>query len=340
MNLVPLDPREAHERYLDDRRGDVREKTLEAHTYRVSTFLDWLEGEDVEDLTDLNGRHLHDYKVYRRDVDEVATTTLQSQLSTIRQFLRFCRDIDAVPHELPEKVRPPTPENDSRDTRVRRDHAESVLDHLDTFRYASRDHALFAVAWHTGCRMGGLRALDVDDVVLDDPDLPHLQFRHRRGRGTPLKNGSDGERDVALAGWVADLLDDYLDECRNDIEDDHGRRPLFTTAQGRLSEGWLRTTMYQLTKPCLAGECPHDRDPSECDAATGIEYVSKCPSVRPPHDVRRGSISDHLRRGWPIEQLAERINATPRVIRKHYDVRSTRESMLTRRDVLGGEADD
>ncbi|GGM56647.1 hypothetical protein [Halarchaeum rubridurum] len=98
--------------------------------------------------------------------------------------------------------------------------------------------------------------------------------------------------------------------------------------------GWLRTTSYNLTQPCLIGDCPHDRDPATCDAADGREYASKCPSVRPPHDIRRGSISDHLRRGWPIQELAERVNATPKVIRKHYDVRRARESMLTRSELL------
>lgn len=331
-DLRELSPADAREMYLADREGDVREATLEAHHYRLAAFVEWCDDHDVRDLRELTGRDLYAFKSDR--ADDLAQTSLQGQLSTLRVFLRFCADIDAVPSSLPEKVRPPTPEDDSRETRVERDDADAVLNHLRRFEYAGRDHALFLVAWHTAARIGGLRALDVDDVVLDDPEQPHLQFRHRRDTGTPLKNGTDGNRDVALADHVVDVLRDYLAERREDVEDHHGRRPLFTTTQGRLSEGWLRQTVYALTRPCYVAECPHDTTPDECDAADARDHVSKCPSTRSPHDVRRGSISDHLARGWPIEELSERVNATPKVIRAHYDVRRARESMLTRSELL------
>ena len=331
-DLRPLAPADAKEMYLADREGDVRDATLEAHHYRLKAFVEWCAENAIDDLRDLSGRDLFAFKSDR--ADDLAQTSLQGQLSTLRVFLRFAADVDAVEPQLAEKVRPPTPEDDTRERRVERDDADAILNHLRRYEYASRDHALMLTAWHTAARIGGLRALDVDDVALDDPEQPHLRFRHRRDTGEPLKNGTDGNRDVAIAPHVVDVLRDYIDERREDVEDDHGRRPLFTTTQGRLSEGWLRQTVYALTRPCETGECPHDRDPESCDAATVRDRVSTCPSTRSPHDVRRGSISDHLARGWPIEELSERVNATPKVIRKHYDVRRARESMLTRSELL------
>lgn len=328
-DLQPLSPAEAREMYLEDRADSVRDATLQAHHYRTKAFVKFCDAHGIDNLNDLTGRDLHAFK--RERGEDLAATSLQSQLSTLRQFLRFCRDIDGVPSGLPEKVRPPTPEDTSRDTRVTGEQAEAILDRLSKFDYASRDHALFLTAWHTAARIGGLRALDLGHVHLDDPEQPHLQYRH--SEATPLKNGSDGQRDVAISDGVARVLRDYIDERRVSQTVD-GREPLFTTNHGRISEGWLRRTMYKVTRPCWTGTCPHDRDPDDCEAVQNREKIASCPSARPPHDVRRGSMSDHLQRGWPIEQLSERVDATPRVIRKHYDVREARESMLTRSALL------
>ena len=306
-DLRALSPADAVEMYLADREGELRDASLESHKYRLTPFAQWCDAEGITDLRDVTGRDLHAFKQYRRE--DVKLVTLQSQLNTLRKYLEFAASIDAVPGDLPDKVRIPTPETRARQTRVHRDRAEDLLDYLDTYHYATRQHALFALVWHTAKRIGGLRALDLDDLALDDPEQPHVELRHRRDTDTPLKNGNDGERDVGLKSWCVSILRDYIDERRNDVTDDHGRDPLFTTIHGRVSEGWVRREFYSVT----------ERDGGE---------------RRPPHDVRRGSISDHLRRGWPIEELSERVNATPRIIRQHYDVRSTREALLTRSTLL------
>jgi len=332
--LVDVEPREAIEMYLADRAPELRDSTLESHKYRLTSFASWCESEGIESLAELTGRDLQAFKQMR--TPKVAPQTLQSQMSTLRQFFRFAESIEAVPSDFAGKVRVPSVEQTARGTRVDRDRAEAILDYLGTYEYASRHHALFALTWHIGCRIGGLRALDLDDLALDDDEQPHVKIRHRDDTDTPLKNGDDGNRNVALKEWCASVLRDYIDERRVDTTDDHGREPLFTTKHGRISEGYVRREFYNVTHPCMVAECPHDRDEAECPALNG--EPSKCPSNRPPHDVRRGSISDHLQRGWPIEDLAERVNATPRVIRAHYDVRTEREAMLSRSDLLTEES--
>ena len=310
-DLRELSPSDAIEMYLADRRGELRAASLESHHYRLTPFAQWCDRQGIDDLRDVSGRDLHAFKQERRE--DVKLNTLQSQLNTLRQYLRFAASVDAVPEELPGKVRIPTPETRARQTRLERDRAERLLDHLAKYEYATRQHAMVALVWHTGARIGGVRALDLGDLALDDPEQPHVELRHRRETGTPLKNGADGERDVGLKPWCVRILRDYLAERRHDVTDEHGREPLFVTNQGRISEGWVRREFYAATTEHDDGE------------------------RRPPHDVRRGSISDHLRRGWPIEELSERVNATPRVIRQHYDVRSTREALLTRSTLLNEE---
>jgi len=230
-------------------------------------------------------------------------------MSTLRQFVRFLESINAVRDDLSKKVRVPTVEQRARKERIDREQAERILDYLGTYQYASRQHALFAYVWHTGARIGGVRTVDLRDLALDDGEQPHIKLRHRPGRGTPLKNGYDGERNVGLREWAASVLRDYVDERRTPQTDDDGHQPLFTTRQGRISEGWVRREFYDVTE----------------------EHADE---KHPPHDVRRGAISDHLARGWPIDDLGERVNATPAVLRKHYDVRDAREAMLSRADLL------
>lgn len=39
-------------------------------------------------------------------------------------------------------------------------------------------------------------------------------------------------------------------------------------------------------------DCPHDRDPEDCEAAQKNNSASKCPSSRAPHHIRKGYTTD------------------------------------------------
>lgn len=60
--------------------------------------------------------------------------------------------------------------------------------------------------WHTMCRRGAVRALDVGDY---DPRDQHLHFVHRPDTGTRLKNKEKSERYVAVSDSIAELLNDW-----------------------------------------------------------------------------------------------------------------------------------
>mgnify|MGYP000111215627 CR=1 FL=1 len=59
-----------------------------------------------------------------------------------------------------------------------------------------------------------------------DADEQYVKVRHRPDMETPIKNKGDGERLVALSDDICELLDDWLDNKRPDVTDDHGREPL------------------------------------------------------------------------------------------------------------------
>jgi len=354
-DLQPLAPRQALEMWIDRQKAEKADETVQSYYYRVRQFVDWLDEEGIENLNDLTGRDVFRYDSDRR-ADGLTKNALNTQLGTIKLFLDFCVDVEAVPPVLPAKVDVPTLSKAERanEEKLTANRAETILHKLEQFDYASRDHMLFALAWHTGARLGALRALDLDDCYLTDDDLdrlahrdglsdqeleqfdvPFVYFCHRPETDTPLKNQEDGERPVGLSEEIGQLLEDYIDVTRVEAEDEHGRKPLFSSQRGtgRMSKGAIRSRFNIITQPCRFGTCPHDRDTDTCEALEH-GYESRCPSARSPHRIRTGSITHHRDEGWPPEVLAERVNATPEVIRTHYDQPDLLKRMESRRSYI------
>jgi integrase len=339
-DLEELAPAEGIRMYLDAREDELTKGTLDAQVYRLDAFRQWCDEEGIENLNDLSGRDLYRYRVWRREGngegrDEIATVTLRGQLATLRSFLRFAEEIDAVSEGLRTDVPLPTVSSGENvsDTTLEPDRVGEILEYLNRYHYASREHVVLLVMWHTGARTGAVRSLDLRDLDLDS-DRPGLEFHHRPETGTPLKNKEKGERWNAISPHVARVIEDYIDGPRDDTRDEHGRDPLITTQQGRTSLTTIRTALYRITRPCWYGkECPHDRDPDECEAID-IDRASKCPSSRSPHDVRSGRVTAYRRDDVPRRVVSDRLDASASILDEHYDRRSSREKAEQRRDYL------
>ncbi|MXR51127.1 site-specific integrase [Halovenus sp. WSH3] len=354
-DLEPLDPHQALDMWLDRQRAEKSEETVQSYYYRVRQFADWLVEDGITNLNNLDGRDVFRYDSDRR-ADGLSKSALNNQLGTIKLFLDFCVDVEAAPADLPAKVEIPTLSKAERanEEKLSAERAETILENLERFDYASRDHAMFALAWHTGMRLGALRSLDLRDCylveddlerlahedaieseALDDVQVPFLYLRHRPDSDTPLKNSLEGERPVGLSEEIGQLLQDYIEVNRYEVTDSEGRKPLFSSQKGtgRMLKGAIRSRFNIVTQPCRYGVCPHDRDTDTCEALEH-GYEARCPSARSPHRIRTGSITHHRDEGWPPEVLAERVNATPEVIRTHYDQPDLLKRMESRRDYL------
>ncbi|MBP2251178.1 site-specific recombinase XerD [Halarchaeum solikamskense] len=332
-DLQPLPPHEGVRRFLDHRKPSVRDSTLQNARTRLNWFLSWCDERDITNLNDLTGRALSDMVAWRRE--DIKAITLQKQLSTIRTALRYWADIEGVPEGLAEKLHAPElPDGaESRDVHLEADRAETMLEYLDRYQYASRRHVVMALLWRTGMRRSALRSLDVDDLR---PDEHAIVLEHRIDDGTRLKNGESGERWVYLGPEWFQIVADYVADVRFEKTDDEGRRPLITSRYGRPTGDTIYTWVNEATQPCQYGEpCPHDRDPATCEARTG--YPSKCPSSRSPHGIRRGSITAHLNDGVAPEATSERMDVSLDVLYEHYDVRTEREKMEVRKKLLDND---
>jgi site-specific recombinase XerD len=311
-------PREAMERWLNSLRNKRSEQTIETYYYRLKLFVEWCDQREIESVDELSGWVFDTYESVRL-AEDVAPTTLNGELQTLKNWVEYLERLEVVPEGLAEKVPIPEVPVEARsdEEMLRADAAEALLTWYrdEPAVFGTVKHAWLELAWHTGARMGGIRGLDLRDF---DPDRSLVEFRHRPSTGTPLKNKRDGERPVAFPAFVTGVLERYIDHHRLDIHDEHGRAPLFTTNKGRPVANTMRVWSYQATFPCHHGACPHEKDPQTCEFKT-YRQSSKCPSSRSPHKIRTGSITWQRDLGFPPEVVAERVNASMEVIGQYYD---------------------
>ncbi|WP_227354186.1 tyrosine-type recombinase/integrase [Haladaptatus salinisoli] len=329
--LEPISPQEAVNYYLRDRADEIAHETHRKHDDRLKQFVAWCDETNRTNLNELTGRDLLTFKEWRSE--GIKQITLKNNLWTVKKFLRFCENIDAVPPGISEKVLIPKtdPEQEARDVYVTKEEANAILDFLKKYEYASLRHALFITLWKTGIRSGTLRGLDLDDFK---PKIPALEIKHRSTSGTPLKNKKRGEREIHLTDETARVLTDYIEHTRSDVTDDYNRRPLFTGRTTRAGKTVIQRNIYTATRPCFyTGECPHDRDLQECEA-NSYSGASKCPSSKSPHTLRRGYITAALNAGQPVDVTAERTNVSRDVLDRNYDARTNSEKRQIRRQFL------
>ncbi|MCX2819898.1 tyrosine-type recombinase/integrase [Haladaptatus sp. F3-133] len=333
MEPEAIEPTEARDMFLSEKKNEVAEATWEGYHYRLKHFVRWCEQNDIENLNNLTGRSIHRYRVWRREDGDLKKVSLRNQLVALRVFLKFCEKIDGVEQGLHDKVLLPklSDGEDVNDVKIEAEKAEKIIGHLEKFEYASRRHTIFQVLWHTGMRMGALHSLDVSDYNSGEE---YIEVQHRPETGTSLKNGANGERPVALSPKTCQILDDYVEHRRHEATDNHGRNPLFTSEQGRYDKSNIRQVTYQLTRPCFFGEdCPHNRDMDECEGTTNSKAY-ECPSSMSPHRIRRGSITHFRLKDVPEEVVSDRCNVSRDVLEKHYDARTESEKLEQRRKYL------
>ncbi|MFC7113831.1 tyrosine-type recombinase/integrase [Natronoarchaeum sp. GCM10025703] len=335
--LYETEPETALERYISDRENEVQSATLRSHKARLKKFIEWCGIEGIENMNDLNGRNLQDFRYWRKEDGDLNNVTLHTQMTTFRVFITWCEDFQAVTPGLHEKIRVPKldPGEDVSNDKMEPEKALKILDYLEKFQYASRDHAMFRLLFRTGVRTGGLRTLNVSDYHSEDQ---YIEVKHRPEKDTPLKNGSQGQRPIYLNSMTCQVLEDYIENNRIEAKDDYGQKPLLTTNHGRLSPNTIRQRLYKLSHPCFyTGKCPHDENPKTCDFKNNVDYASQCPSSKSPHSVRKASITYWRQRDTPAQQVGERANVNQDIIEKHYDKRTDKGKMDQRKDFFDRE---
>ena len=317
--------------YLTSREDEVTKKSLQNIKSDLKVFKQWCTARGIDDMNDIDGRKLIDFRTWRSE--KVKLITLKHNLWTIKKFVRFCEQVDAVQEGTSEKVVIPetTDADEVNDSFIQADDAEDILEYLEQFEYASLRHAVFLTLWHTGMRSSSLLALDLEDFHSEENKLC---IRHRPTTGTALKNKERGERNVFIKDELVAVIEDFIGENRADVLDEHGRRPLFATTNTRVSRTTVQRVIYTATRPChIRKKCPHDREISECEA-NSYNLACKCPSSFSPHPLRKGAITYMLNEDTPQKVISDRMDVSSEVLDKHYNKQSKDEQMNIRQKYI------
>lgn len=320
--LEPISPQQAVDLYLDVRQNELAKSTLRSHESRLAHFVTWCAETGRENMNDLGPRAFTEYTIWRREQGTPNNVTMNTQIHTLRAFVRKCEGFEAVRPGLHEYIEPIAlaPKEDVRHGYLDPELAKQILAYFEKFQYATRDHVTLALLWSTGVRTGTLRGFDVEDY---DRDHGVLHAVHRPDEDTPLKNKQEGERPVMLTEDVMDVMDDYISTTRHNVTDDYDRNPLITTSRGRIAKNTIRRTVYGATRPCVyTGRCPHDMEIEDCAFASNKNRASECPSSESPHGIRKGRITYARQNDLPIDVVSFQMDVTHDIIKKHYDKRT------------------
>ncbi|SNZ03622.1 Phage integrase, N-terminal SAM-like domain [Natronoarchaeum philippinense] len=336
--LQPIGPEEAVEVYLEDRREELVESTVQDYQRSLEFFIEFCGLEGIDNLNTLTGRTLREYRAWRRTESSHKTLspkTMRDELYLMRNFLKLLEDIEGVEAGLADKVQTPelSYEDEVREEHLSADRAKEIIQYLEDYEYATTEHVVWLLLGAIGCRRGGVHSLDLKDIHTDRNEL-FIEFCHRPDQGTTLKNKKAGEREVNISENAAEVIDDYIENNRTETTDDYGREPLITTTHGRMAKSTISKYVYKWTRPCEIGkDCPHGRDQADCEDAQTIDNASNCPSSLSTHTVRKGYLTAERSNNIPIEMLADRCDVSPEVLKKHYDQRDKTDRRELRQEI-------
>jgi integrase len=341
---------DAIEEYLDLRRTEHDDNVIGTFRTKLGWFVRYCQQMGVRSVGDLTPDIISKYHAKRRDElhksdkEQLHTKTLQDDMYLLRNFIRHLEQINKVDEGLSQAVHIPEspPQPSANDACVAGERAEEILDYLDQYRYASAKHILIFLLRYTGARRSDVRAVDLDDLYLDE-EVPYVEFKHRpnAAESTKLKNGYSSERRVALPQSAAPLLRAYINDRRISATEEDGRRPLLTTENGRVSKSTIKSWTYQWTRPCVIGKpCPHNREEASCEAKQNNTKAFKCPSSEATHAFRTGNITDLSGTDLSVEMLGDRTDVSRDVLKDHYDMRTEEEKFEQRKEKFESLWDD
>lgn len=260
---------------------------------------------------------------------DLASISIRNHQQTVKDFLDWAQGVGLASESVAAAIEIPDIDREEHVSQTKlepRAGVQLLTEYREGPDRATKVHVTMELLWTVGCRMGGLRALDLRDI---DVESGILEFHHRPNTGTPLKKGTKGQRAVGVNDETANVLAEYIDDHRVNTRDKDGPEPVLTTHHCRVALSSLREWCYFATVPCRYQSCPNGKQQPSCDwfKTTGAR---ECPSSRSPHQVRSGSITWQLNQGFPAEKVARRVNASVRVIDEHYDLPGMREEQEQR----------
>ena len=358
--IDPKSPPEVWERFSNHWIEDGKSpNSLQSIGSAWDQFSEWMEVNGVTSLAELDSSSLaqHDSWIVSSDEYHKKPISRCEHLKRIRRVLKYACARDWAPESaVPtdddwQQILPSVSKSEEiRDDPLETDRGDLITRWLAAEKPCSRDHVIWLLLFEYGLRVSAIRAIDLNDAVLSEPEEfpgsefhPHIRLRDRPGlggeydAGLPLKNTNPeyADRLVPLYPNHAEAIRRYIftgsprgaESSRKefDVTDSHDRVGLLTTEQSpRIPGRTIRERAHYLTCPTTYADEP-------CDCAGCTQYRAEnrrdpppskrgthCERTRSPHQVRHGSATKLLDQLGP-ERVARIVGTSPDTLREVYD---------------------
>ncbi len=266
--------------YLELEKG-LSEQTQETYHRSLKKFINWLEGNDLEDLKphELTPEHIWKYRVFlsryksEKTGEKLDKSTQHRHLVALRTLLNFFahRDIDSIPAEKIEL--PKTPDDENKVKFLNLEQVRELLEAPDTnTKTGIRDRAILETLFSTGMRVAELVSLDRDQLKIK-PKTEDLEIS--------IVGKGDRPRTIYFSERCVKWLRKYLETRDDDSE------ALFRRYRGP-KDASLRLSSRSIENIVK-------------------KYVKKAglPSFTTPHTLRHSFATDLLAQGVDLRVVQE-----------------------------------
>lgn len=177
---IKIEPEQAVEDFLAEKKDEVAFSSWRNYKYPLKQFIEFCDGRDLEYMNEVNGYDLKKFKLQRRATG-IKEVTLKNNLSTLRTFIGWCEEAQAVEPGLNELIQLPDLDSEqaSNDEFLKLEHIEGLLNHLYKFEYASMKHVTFQLIWHTcvgwGHSEASIRMIGYHSPINSECDTGQIQ---------------------------------------------------------------------------------------------------------------------------------------------------------------------
>jgi|APHM01.1.fsa_nt_gi Site-specific recombinase XerD len=111
-SLQPISPSDGIDRFLDWKKEETSPQTITEYRRKLEHFSDFCQRRDIDNLNELDGRLLQDYRRYRRvetapQSAPLSPKTMRDDMYLFRDFVDYLEGIDGVSAGLSETIRIP-----------------------------------------------------------------------------------------------------------------------------------------------------------------------------------------------------------------------------------------
>lgn len=348
----PIGP--VHDDYATEHPHE-RTNTITEKRRTWAEFSSWCkEKTDLRYLSDLQRRHIGDYRRHLRENTSKGQFSILKNLERVKQHLDYSQAQQWVTSDLGDwnEHLPDVRGSDrERDNPLRPDRGEQVTAWIKEEHRFTRVDVEWTLGFTYCLRRSAIKALDKRHFhpepgkcdCHDRIDQPHLLLEHRPDLGAdddpglPLKNAKDdpdaerdnpfGERIIPLDAETAHTIARYIDLYRveHDEPDKYGCQALLTTSHSPRISSLYRDFTWMTSPARYTGRC-------DCEFCRDIDESPtkrksyKCEHSRGPHSVRHGGITRRFNqmrevdvRGFDAETLAGIAGTSPETLRDRYD---------------------